>query len=53
MKQRDLEIEKMKRIKEIDENRYSNLFFENREFKKKSREAIAKSMLEAAEYRRL
>lgn len=52
MKQRDLEIEKMKRVKEIDENRYSTLFLENKEFKKKARDAIAKSMLEAAECRR-
>jgi hypothetical protein len=38
----------MKKSKEIDENRFSNLFLENKEFRKKAREAIAKSMLEAA-----
>ena len=38
----------MKRAREIDQNRFSNLFIQNRDFKKKSRQAIAKSMLEAA-----
>jgi hypothetical protein len=42
----------MKRSKEIDENRFSTLFLENKEFKKKARDAIANTMLEAAECRR-
>jgi hypothetical protein len=42
----------MTRAKEIDENRFSTLFLDNKEFKKKARDAIAKSMLEAADCRR-
>jgi len=42
----------MKRRKDADDHRYGELYKANRDYKLKSRHAIAKAMLEAANYRR-
>ena len=42
----------MRRNQVTEQSKYSDLYIQNKQYKIKSREAIAKSMLQAAEYRR-
>lgn len=42
----------MKRIKDADDHRYSELYRAHRDFKIKSRTAMAKALLDAANYKR-
>lgn len=42
----------MKRRKAADDHRYAELYRSNRDYRLKSRQVIAKAMLEAAHYRR-